>query len=766
MFVFDPRDYGANPNDNNDDTFAIQAALDAARDAGGGHVLLSAGTYILTGGAKASYGALRIYDNTEISGAGMGKTILKMQDGWETKITGMIRTPVNQATENVIIRDLTLDGNRDNVSAEIDGIMTGVLPGKDEHDNNILIERVEIHDVSRIAFNPHEQTHNLTIRDSVAHHNSWDGFIADYVVNGVYENNLAYSNDRHGFNVVTHSNNMVLKDNVAYDNAEQGIVLQRGSGSTTIDGWEEMLNHDILVINNEVYMNGENGILLKQVQDNQIVGNIIYGNGKDGIQIEGAFGNIIDGNKITANVNGIELRAYTGSIAGPDDSHDNIVINNIIKAGGDAMTENHDTTINNIYAENTITTGEVDLGSKAILLTSADSYTLLNITAQLPSNDTTDTPTDSGNSDDNTTGTTDSGNDNATNTTNNSNDNTTDTGAPVVEDQFISGDNSSETLLGGAGNDTIKGRKGDDTLLGGDGDDYLEGNAGDDILIGGLGADLLKGSAGIDTFVFTKMTDAGDRIKDFNSKEKIDLANIVKDFENFNSTSAFKDGFIRLKQNGDDVDLYLNSKGPYGSVDDVLFLTLQNKSVTSIKSDNFILEKTTSVELNIDPPTDVAIEPLDLSGTSGDDTLTGSFLDDKLAGRKGDDTLIGHQGDDDLWGNDGNDTLYGGAGSDRMKGGDGADTFILDASLPGIDTIRDFRSADTLEIRNILDLGSAHDKLFEFIKLSEKGDDTIISVDIDGSKNGAHFTQIAELSGVSNLGDATDLYNDGSLILT
>ena len=73
MLVFDPRDYGANPNNNDDDTYAIQAALDAARDAGGGKVLLSAGTYTLTGTGKASDGALRIYDNTEIAGAGMGK---------------------------------------------------------------------------------------------------------------------------------------------------------------------------------------------------------------------------------------------------------------------------------------------------------------------------------------------------------------------------------------------------------------------------------------------------------------------------------------------------------------------------------------------------------------------------------------------------------------------------------------------------------------------------------------------------------------------
>ena len=67
MLVFDPRDYGANPDDNIDDTAAIQAALDAARDAGGGHVYLSAGTYIISSTERASKGGIRIHSNTRSS---------------------------------------------------------------------------------------------------------------------------------------------------------------------------------------------------------------------------------------------------------------------------------------------------------------------------------------------------------------------------------------------------------------------------------------------------------------------------------------------------------------------------------------------------------------------------------------------------------------------------------------------------------------------------------------------------------------------------
>ena len=802
MLVFDPRDYGANPNDDIDDTFAIQAALDAARDAGGGHVLLSAGTYILTGTGKASDGALRVYDNTELSGAGMGETILKLQDGWESKITGLIRTPVNQATENVIIRDLTLDGNRDNTTADVDGIMTGVLPGDTErHDNNILIERVEIHDVSRIAFNPHEQTHNLTIRDSVAHHNSWDGFIADWVENGVYENNIAYENGRHGFNVVTHSNNMVLKNNVAYENGENGIVLQRGSGSTTIDGWEsaEMQNHDILVLNNEVYNNGKNGILLKQVRDNQIVGNIIYGNGDDGIQIEGAFGNIIDGNTIDSLTHGIEVRKYTGSIDGPDTSYDNIIINNVITAARDAITENHETTVNNTYANNDVGDSAVNVGSSAEILADASAllYELLEIIATLPDNYVGDNP----------------------NSADDSEEPPTVVEEPVVEvsqdppaedpivedpvvempvvedpppppvvdeDMVLSGTKQDDTLEGGSGDDKLKGRKGDDTLYGGAGDDYLEGNGGDDILYGGLGADLMKGSGGQDTYAWMSLDEGGDRIKDFRSNELLDLSAALSHMGRLDAETALTNGILRLAQNGKHVDLYVND----GS-GETLLVTLLKTDLEDISAENFILpeggeivtpdpviedepvqndpvvEEPIVEELpTIEVPDVVVSEPLELSGGDGDDILVGGNADDTLKGRRGDDVLIGKDGDDSLWGNDGNDILYGGLGSDTMKGGDGADIFMLDGQSTDVDIVKDFRSNDTLSISNILSFDNMHDSITDFIKLSESNGDTIISVDVDGAANGENFVQIATLNNVTDIGSAQDLYASGDLIVS
>lgn len=692
MLVFDPRNYGANPNDSKDDTAAIQAALDAAHNAGGGHVVLSAGTYTIKGTGTASDGALRIYSNTEISGDGIGKTILKLADGWSAKITGMIRTPVNEITENVIIRDLTLDGNRDNTTADVDGIMTGVLPGKSDHDNNILIERVEIHDVSRIAFNPHEQTHNLTIRDCVAHHNSWDGFIADFIVNGVYENNVAYSNDRHGFNVVTHSNNVLLKGNVAYDNAEQGIVLQRGAGSTSIEGWEDMLNHDILVIDNEVYNNGQNGILLKQVENNQIIGNKIYGNGADGIQIEGAQNNLIANNTITSNVYGIELRPYTGGFPGADKAVYNVVINNTITSVNSSIKENDMTvTINNTYAENIIAANSMSLGKQATVLADSDSlsYSLLQIIAKLPLNynpdqstgNETETPTTP---EVPTTPTTPPVSDGGTVTPTTPTTPTTPSGTGLT----VSGTEGHDTVRGGDNNDSIKGRGGDDVMFGGKGDDYLEGNDGNDFLYGGLGKDTLKGSAGIDTFVFQSVEEAGDTIIDFKADEKIDVSAIFQNNQNVTNQNALSNGYITLTQNGANVDVYVDTDGSSGSGAKVLLATLLSVNASNIKETHFIVKPNdtpTQTVLIADYTNSASAITVDLkNGTGLLDTLKNALhvIGSNLANAQ--DMIFGNDSNNGLFGLAGNDTLEGGKGADVLDGGSGWDYASYSRSSTGV----------------------------------------------------------------------------------
>ncbi|MEL7076416.1 MAG: Calx-beta domain-containing protein [Cyanobacteria bacterium J06582_2] len=106
-------------------------------------------------------------------------------------------------------------------------------------------------------------------------------------------------------------------------------------------------------------------------------------------------------------------------------------------------------------------------------------------------------------------------------------------------------------------------------------------------------------------------------------------------------------------------------------------------------------------------------EPMNLAGTSGNDTLNGGTGNDSirgdsgndiLNGNNGDDTLRGHSGNDLLNGEDGDDSLYGSYGSDTIAGGSGRDRLLeygnvdftlTDTKLTGLgtDTINEIELA-------------------------------------------------------------------------
>ena len=71
---------------------------------------------------------------------------------------------------------------------------------------------------------------------------------------------------------------------------------------------------------------------------------------------------------------------------------------------------------------------------------------------------------------------------------------------------------------------------------------------------------------------------------------------------------------------------------------------------------------------------------MEIYGTSGNDYLTGTE----------ENTIYGDEGDDTLIGGSGQDYLVGKGGNDILTGGSGQDTFVLNYSGGGIDTIKDF----------------------------------------------------------------------------
>ena len=160
-----------------------------------------------------------------------------------------------------------------------------------------------------------------------------------------------------------------------------------------------------------------------------------------------------------------------------------------------------------------------------------------------------------------------------------------------------------------------------------------------------------------------------------------------------------------------------------------------------------------------------------LYGLSGDDRLVGDAGSDRLAGGDGADKLYGGRDADYLYGQDGNDYLFGGVGddylrgglgSDRMNGGAGADKFAIfgEDVGGGYDSIYGFsmEEGDRLFIKDILENYDPIDgAIGDFLKLTDTGTNTYLSVDADGQANGTDFEILVRFSGSTDMGSLDDL---------
>ena len=144
-----------------------------------------------------------------------------------------------------------------------------------------------------------------------------------------------------------------------------------------------------------------------------------------------------------------------------------------------------------------------------------------------------------------------------------------------------------------------------------------------------------------------------------------------------------------------------------------------------------------------------------LSGTNGNDTLTGTTSEDVLQGGNGNDTLAGNDKTDALYGGNGddilsgdagidylygdsgndkldggadNDVLFGGKGNDILTGGSGADHFVFEQQL-GADRIMDFHSSEGDKL-DFVDLFTAPITASQFVTkyVTDTGNDLLISL--------------------------------------
>src|SRR5690606_16418531 len=298
---------------------------------------------------------------------------------------------------------------------------------------------------------PHEQTINILIKDCVAHGNGLDGFVADFMIDGAFIGNVAYDNDRHGFNVVTSTHDFVLQDNVAYGNGGNGLVVQRGSEDIPSP-------YNILIQGGSFHDNAKEGVLIKLSSQVTVDGVEVFGNGGAGVRIYGSsevqlINSEIHGNAQLSASPEVLVQSYddTAGVSGRFwTAQDNLIEHNLINGDGRStygVQERNDGTRETGVYDNQI--GGVTKG--AVLL-----YGIGSLVSDEPS------------------------------------------GQLLV---VLQGTAGNDVLQGGAAGERLLGLGGDDNLSGGGGNDQLEGGAGRDRLSGGQGADIFRFAAVSDSYI-------------------------------------------------------------------------------------------------------------------------------------------------------------------------------------------------------------------------------------------------------------------------
>jgi Ca2+-binding RTX toxin-like protein len=312
------------------------------------------------------------------------------------------------------------------------------------------------------------------------------------------------------------------------------------------------------------------------------------------------------------------------------------------------------------------------------------------------------------------------------------------------------------SVRGTAGNDTLTGTAAAESIQGLAGNDTLDTGLGDDTLNGGTGADVLKGGGGNDTYVFAR-GDGADTVYDdyrtstttttwvtsgYYTQTWISVGYWAGDgygttywvetggyYQNdWHDTSHYETNTVVNRYDGG-ADVL--SFGSGVSASDLLISLSGSDLVIGVKdpanpnatlaqlTDKITLQSWTDqlnrVEtLKFADGTTLNISSLTAfqSGTTGNDTITGTAANSWLSGGAGNDTITAGAGNDILIGGSGNDTLNGGAGADTaVFSGNLADytinynsatqTFVVTdlrgGSPDGVDTItnvENFRFAD------------------------------------------------------------------------
>lgn len=255
----------------------IQQTLDNLNKVGGGTLQIEEGTYILSSN-------IQVGSNVAIIGADIDKTILKLVDRakpWWNPETGIRKAGFiySEDTVNLYFANFTIDGNKQNQNTDEVSVY-GRFGVYTETVDNVVIDGMGVINFQGYGFDPHgvkepkQWSDGLKIYNSYAANNDWDGFTIDQSTNVILQNNKAYRNGRHGFNIVTGTYNLVMYNNFAYDNGFYYYLGNPGCG-LAIQNNLDYNTRNISVINNIFENNYDAGICVRDVSQIILEGNKI-----------------------------------------------------------------------------------------------------------------------------------------------------------------------------------------------------------------------------------------------------------------------------------------------------------------------------------------------------------------------------------------------------------------------------------------------------------------------------------------------------------
>ena len=326
----------------------------------------------------------------------------------------------------------------------------------------------------------------------------------------------------------------------------------------------------------------------------------------------------------------------------------------------------------------------------------------------------------------------------------------------VGNDDVIVAGGGDDTVLAGDGDDEVAGGTGNDSVVGGVGDDTVNGDAGNDTISGGTGNDVLEGADGNDVL------DGGadnDTLSSGNGNDTVDGGfgnDVINTTDSTSSPDRAYPGLYTADTDpNDDRD---NVTG--GSGDDTITTGDDADTISGGDGNDQINAGDDADLVSAGDGNDMVL------GQEGSDTITGDIGNDTIYGGSPDDaTDPTHQLDavdpdtgnnrDSLTGGAGNDAIYGGDDDDTLEGGNGADLLnggIDEDSLlggAGNDTLYGGQGADTV---------------------TGGGDrDVIIGANagdvVDGSENGDDYDTL-DLRGLGPLTVAYDPLNAENGVVT